>query len=325
MGYSLSKRTFLGVGVETTRGVALDTPTVYHPCKSVMKGTKKREQVKDERGNRDDVYGIVDTTREGETDPKGNFYIDTSPYFMLGAFGAVTTTQPDATNVPDVSKHDFSLADQPPSLTLFKNYDAAVYVGAYGVVEKWALKFTSEGKVLENDVTLKHLYPVKYAGATLTPAFSTVQAMAGYKPVITLAGAQTLDIDDMSIEFDQKCTMWYPSGGTPDFVTVYYGARDVKVTFTARFDVDTLYEHFRNDTRVDDSLVVNVRGAKIGSFSGTDYYEELNISIPIISYDSMEHDLSKDNVLIKAKATAISGPSGLISAYVQNKVTSYAS
>ena len=99
----------------------------------------------------------------------------------------------------------------------------------------------------------------------------------------------------------------------------------MKVTFTARFDVDTLYEHFRNDTRVDDSLVVNVRGAKIGSFGGTDYYEELNISIPIISYDSMEHDLSKDNVLIKAKATAISGPSGLISAYVQNKVTSYAS
>ena len=324
MGYSLSKRTFLGVGVETIPGTAIATPTVYHPTKSVMKGTKKRESLKDERGNRDGVYGIVDTTREGATDPKGVFYPDTSPYFMLAAFGAVATTQPDLSNLPNVHKHTFSLADQPKTLTLFKNYDAAVYVGAYTVVEKWSIKFSSEGKLLENDVSTKHLYPVKYAGSTLTPTFSQVQPFAGYMPKITLGGTQTLDIDEMTIEFDQKATMWYPAGGTPDFATVYWGERNVKVDFTARFDVDTLYNHFFNGTRTDDSLVMDVQGAAIGVDAGTTYYNELNISVPVISYDSMEHDLSKDNVLIKAKATAISTPSGLISAYVQNLITSYA-
>lgn len=327
MPQSLSKRSFLGVGVEATAGTALATPTVYHPCKSLMKGTKKRVQIKDERGNRDGTYAIVDTTREGAIDPKGEFYIDTSPYFMLGAFGSVSSAQPDMTDLPTIWKHTFALADIPKSLTLFKNFDAAVYVGAYAAVEKWTLKFAAEGKTIENDVSLKHLYPVKYAGSALTPTFSSVQPFAGYMPKITLGGVQTLDIDDLTIEFDQKCTLWYPAGGTPDFTTIYYGERNVKVDFTARFDVDTLYNHFFNSTRQDDSFVMDVQGALLGTHSATNYYQELNISIPVISYDSMEHDLSKDNVLIKAKATAISEPSAgaLISAYVQNLITSYAS
>ncbi len=319
---SLSKRSYLGVGVEATPGTALATPTVYHPCKSLLKGTKKREQLKEERGNRDAVYGIVDTIREGATDPKGAWYNDTSPYFLIGALGAVASTQPDATNVPAVYKHNISLADLPHSLTIFKSYDYAVYVGAYAVVEKFSLKFSSEGKLLENDVSLKHLYPVKYAGSALTPVFSPVSPFAGYSPTITLAGTATTDIDEMDIEFSQKVTLWYPASGTPDFTTVYYGERDVKVSFTARFDSDSLYNHFL--ARTDDSLVLDFKGAQIGAHAGTNYFEELNLSVPIISYDSMEHDLGKDNVLIKAKATAISGSSGLISAYVQNLVTSYA-
>jgi hypothetical protein len=322
---ALSKKAFLGVGLEATSGTALATPTVYHPCKSVMKGKKKREQIKDERGTRDAVYGIVDTTREGDTDPKGSWYNDTSPYFLIAALGSVATTQPDATNVPTCYKHAVSLADIPKTLTLFKNYDAALYVGAYAAVEKFTLKFSTEGKLLENDVSLKHLYPVKYTGSALTPTFSSIQPFAGYMPKITLGGVQSLDIDEMTIEFDQKLDLWVPPNGSPDFTTIYYGERNVKVDFTARFDADTLYTHFLNDTRTDDSLVFNVQGALIGSHSGTDYNQELNISVPIISYDSMDHDLSKTNVLIKAKATAIASGSGLISAYVQNTVTSYAS
>ncbi|GHO45192.1 phage tail tube protein [Ktedonospora formicarum] len=324
MPQSLSKRSYLGVGRESFPGTATSAPTVFHPTKSTMKGTKKREQLKEERGNRDGVYGIVDTTREGAIDPKGPFYVDTSPYFMLSAFGALATSQPDATNVPSLYKHDITLADQPPTLTLFKNYDAALYVGASAAVEKWTLKFASEGKTIEEDTSFKHLYPVKYAGVTLSPQFSDVQPFAGYAPTITLAGVQTLDIDDLTIEFDQKLTLWYPIGGSADFAAIYYGERNVKVEFTARFDTDTLYNHFFNDQRQDDSFVLNVKGKQLGSHSGTNYYEELNISVPVISYDSMEHDLSKDNVLIKAKSTAISnGTEPLISAYVQNLVTSY--
>lgn len=306
---ALSKKSFLAYGFESSPGTALAAPTVYHPCKSVMKGKKKREQIKDERGTRDAVYGIVDTTREGETDPKGQWYNDTSPYLLIGALGAVSSAQPDSTHVPTCWKHTISLADSPKTLTLFKNYDAALYVGAYAAVEKFHLKFATEGKLLECDASLKHLYPVKYTGSTLTPNFSSIQPFAGYMPKITLGGVQSLDIDELSIEFDQKLELWVPPNGSPDFTTIYFGERNVKVDFTARFDVDTLYNHFFNGTRTDDSLVFDVQGALIGSFSGTNYYQELNISVPIISYDSMEHDLSKTNVLIKAKATGIAGSS----------------
>lgn len=319
---AISKKSWLAVGVESTPGTALTTPTVYIPCKSLMKGTKKREQLKEERGTRDAIYGIVDTTREGSTDPKGPWYNDTSPYLLLGALGSVATTQPDATNVPLVKKHTFSLADNPKTLTLFKGYDAVVYVGAYACVEKLVIKINSEGKTIECDSTLKHLFPVQYTGSTLTPTFSQVQPFAGYAAGITLGGSSTTDIDEIQIEFDQKLTMWYPAGGTQDFVTVYFGERSVKVDFTARFDTAALYNHFLN--RTDDSLVVDVKGAQIGSFSGTNYYQELNISVPVISYDTIDHDLGKDNVLIKAKATAIAGTSNLISAFVQNTVSSYA-
>jgi hypothetical protein len=322
MGYSISKKSYLGLGFEATPGTALTTPTVYHPCKSIMKGTKKREELKEERGTRDAVYGIVDTTREGQTDPKGSWYNDTSPYFLIAALGTVTSSQPDATNAPTIYKHIISLADQPRSLTLFKNYEAAVYVGAYGAVEKWSLKLASADKTLENDVTLKHLYPVKYTGATLTPTFTTLQAMPGYAPTISFNGVQTTDIDELGIEFDQKLTLWVPAAGVPDFSAIYYGERNVKVDFTARFDTDTLYQRFLN--RSDDSLTFDVKGALIVNTGTTSYYQELNITIPVISYDSMEHDLGKDNILIKAKATGIATSSGLISAYVQNTVTSYA-
>jgi Phage tail tube protein len=322
---ALSKKSFLGFGFESSSGTALAAPTVYHPCKSVMKGTKKREQIKDERGTRDAVYGIVDTLREGGTDPKGSWYNDTSPYLLIGALGEVSSAQPDATNVPTCYKHTISLADVPKTLTLFKNYDAALYVGAYAAIEKISLKFATDGKLLECDSTIKHLYPVKYVGSTLTPSFSTIQPFAGYMPKITLGGVQSLDIDELSIEFDQKLDLWVPPNGSPDFTTIYFGERNVKVDFTARFDTDALYNHFFNSTRTDDSLVFDVQGALIGSHLSNSYYQELNISIPVISYDSMEHDLSKTNVLIKAKATGVAGPSGLISAYVQNTVSSYAS
>lgn len=56
---------------------------------------------------------------------------------------------------------------------------------------------------------------------------------------------------------------------------------------------------------------------------------ELNIQIPNLSWDTMEHDTSKDNVLIKAKGTAISpfaggvaGP-GLITGFVTNATPNY--
>ncbi|GCE45183.1 hypothetical protein EI42_03157 [Thermosporothrix hazakensis] len=317
---AISKKSWLGFGVETTPGVALAAPSVFHPCKSVMKGAKKREQLKEERGNRDAVYGLVDTARDGSTDPKGPFYVDTSPYLMLAAFGSTVAVQPDPENAPDVYRHLFELADIPPTLTLFKSYDAAVYVASYAAVEKWSLKINSDGKLIENEVTLKHRYPVKYEGQAITPRFTPTLPFAGYAPRIKLNGTETADITEINIEFSQKLTLWHPAHGSLDYEAVYFGEREVKCDFTARFDNDSLYQRYMKG--LDDSVEITVIGNTLTT-GATPLYEELKITIPQISYDSMDHDLGKDNVLVKAKTTAVSGASGLIHAEVQNKVKEY--
>lgn len=52
--------------------------------------------------------------------------------------------------------------------------------------------------------------------------------------------------------------------------------------------------------------------------------QELSITLPNITYDTMEHDLSKDNILMKVAGTTISTPgSSLITGFVTNGVSAY--
>jgi hypothetical protein len=317
MVQAISKKSWLAVNRETTPGTAVLTTPHYYPTKSTMKGTKKTEYIDDERGTRDGNYDYVETTREGSNDIKGAYYNDSSPYLLLGVFGAVTSTQPDSTNAPTVYKHDFSLTDQPPTFTFIKSYHSKVYYMANSAVEKVTLKFSSDGKLLECDGSVKGLFPQEYTGATLTPTFSAVKPFAGFQPTISLNSLQTKDISEFQIEISQKLTMWYAIDGLQDFDAIYFGERTAKCDFTARFDNDTLYQRFL--TGQTDSIVVDIQGPTIVNT----YKQEFNIQIPVLHYDSMEHDLGKDNVLIKAKGTAITTSSGLIHAFVQNTVQSY--
>lgn len=316
---ALSKRTWLGIAREAVPGTAITTPTRYIPCKSTVKGTVKNVILDEERGTRDAAYGHVQTTREGSIDVKGSFYPDSFGYLLLGALGSVTSTQPDNTGNPLVYKHAFALADIPPSFTCLKNYDTKAYYMPYSVVEKVNIKFTGEGKLMDLDSSLKSLFPQVLGTALPAPSFSTVNPLIGYAPQLTLGGIVTTDIDDVSIDFNQKITLWYPISGSQDWVTAYFGERSLKVDFTARFDTTTIYDRFRN--HVQDSLIIDVKGDNISNT----YYNEFYLQIPYMYYDSAEHDTGKDNVLIKAKATAVNaGPNGLIqSCYLQNTYTNY--
>jgi hypothetical protein len=52
--------------------------------------------------------------------------------------------------------------------------------------------------------------------------------------------------------------------------------------------------------------------------------QELNVVLPNITYDTMDHDMSKDNILMKVTGTTISTPgSSLISGFVQNGISAY--
>lgn len=320
---SISKKSFMGVAREAVSGTAATTPTLYVPTKSTTKAKRKIDYLDEERGDRNGDYDAVDTIRWGEWDAKGSWYNDTSVYFLLAALGGLTSAQPAVSTDPTVWKHTLSLTDIPPSLTLFKNYDAALYYHPYSVVEKFSFKFTADGKLLEFDVNGKSIWPTKYTGSTLTPSFSSVKPFGGYSPTITLNGATSNDVNEMQVDFEQKITLWNAANGSQDWLVAYYGERKAHVSFTARFDDDTLYNLYRNSTN--DSVTIDFQGALISST----YNQELNIQVPVIHYDDMEHDLGKDNVMIKAKATALSTGAGagnnLLKIFAQNTVTGYTS
>jgi hypothetical protein len=328
MPTAISKKSWAGVGKEAVPYTAQTSPTVYVPGKSTMKFNKKREYIDDERNSRDDNYDVVDTTRQGAFDIKGNWYNDTSGYFVLGALGADTVTQPDATHAPTVYQHAMALADSPPTLTLFRGLDWQVYYMAGCGVEKIVWKFSAEGKLLEFDAQVMGIYPVPYGGGPLTPVFSAVKPFPGYAPTLTLGGVTSSIIDEMTITFEQKIKPFFPAAGSQDLTSLDYGGRKVTVDFQARFDSgDTLFTNFQNG--VDASLIVDFKGALIANSGGTgvppntNYNEELKITIPVLSYDTGEHETGKENIMAKYKGTARPSASPLISAMIQNTVATY--
>ena len=337
---------------------------------------------------------------------KGPYYNDVHPTVLWAGLGLPTTTNPTS----GVFNHAFNLVNVPPSYTIARSLDAVTYYIPYSVLEKWILSFQTDGKLLELEGDYLGLYAQKYLSPPV-PSYSTLLPFAGYAPTITTSAGASSDIIDMTMTFSQKITLWYPANGTQDFITVYFGERDVKLDFTARFDNDTLYNLWRNN--VVDNFTFDVKGLIIGkvytvtlgaptagtftltyngqttagiafnataatvqtaltglssvgtnnatvsgaaggpytvnflgptlndgnSLTGsgtgltggtfsvsaqTTYNQELNIALANISYDSIEHDLSKDNILVKAKATAIvPAGSALITGFIVNTISGY--
>jgi len=404
---AISKKTWTGSAKESVSGTAITVPTKYIPTKTVFKGGKKREYLNEERGDRNANYGVVDSVRQSAMEMKGPYYNDVSPILLWAGMGLPSSAQPDSVNLPSVWKHTFQLQAVPPSYTLQRSLDAKTYYVPYSVLEKWILHFVADGKLLEMDGNWLGLF-AQPNNSPPTPTYSTLLPFSGYAPTIKFVdNVVSQDVAEMQIEYSQKITLWYPANGTQDFVTVYFGERDIDVSFTARFDNTTIYDRWRNN--VLDSLTFDLQGLNIGktfvvtlgapsagtftltynglttagiSFNATgataqtafqllasvganatitgaaggpytvsflgpllndglaltgsgagltggtfsigaqgNTYQELNMVLPNLSYDSVEHDTTKDNVLIKAKGKAVV-PSGaaLITGFVQNTV-----
>lgn len=304
--------------MEATAGTAQMTPTVFVPTKGTMKRKKDAEYPNEERGTVDEHYDRIPTTRHGEGDAKGNFYFDTSVYPLVAWFGSDTVTSPDSTNAPTAKKHALGLTDVPLSMTVFKSYHSVVHYAAYAMVEKWTMKWAAEKKLLEFDVTWKSLYPTKYAGAAITPTFTTTKSIPAYALAVTLGGSTTTDVNELTIEGDRKLSPFYALAGSQDFTRIDVGSRSLKVDMNARFDNDAEEENWAND--VDRSLTVDVMGALIGGTT----HQELNINVPTLSWDDAEIDTGKDNVMVKFKGTARALPgANLVNLFVVNTVASY--
>jgi hypothetical protein len=314
MPFAISKKSWLGVAREATPGTAITTPTMYVPTKSTLKNKRKQEFLNEERGTRDSDYDVVDTIRNATWDIKGPFYPDSYTYFLIGAMGDVSSAQQGSTAA---YKHSLIMNDVPSSLTLMKSYHSHVYYSPYCTVSKWSLKFSSADKLLECDASGEGIWMVEKTTPPI-PAFSTVKPFPGYALSLSLTGGATTDIEELEITFTQKWKLFYPASGVPDFAAAYPGERTVDFKYTARFDTDTIYQYYLRGNN--DTLTLDVQGSQIAA----PYNYELNIVLPVTHYTDMEHDLGKENVLIKASGKSImAGSAALMEAFVINSTSSY--
>lgn len=398
---AISKKTWTGTAREATPGTAITVPTLYIPTKTTFKGTKKRDFLNEERGDRNANYGVVDSIRQSSVEMNGPWYNDASPVILWASMGAPSTSNP----VAGVSKHTFQLQDVPPTYTIMRSLDAVTYYIPYSAVEKFELSFQSEGKLLETKGSWLGMYAQKQLSPP-TPTYSTLLPFAGYAPKITTSAGVSNDIIDMTISYSQKISPWFPANGSQDYIQLYYGERAFTFNFTARFDNDNLYSLWRSNTN--DNITFDVQGGNIltvvslgtpsagnftlsyngvttgniaynatssavqtaltglstvgannatvsgsaggpytvtfqnalagttlpltgsgtgltgGTFAVTAYNQELQFVFTTVTYDEMDHDTTKDNVLIKAKGTVlVPAGSTLVSGFVQNTVSSY--
>ena len=299
-----------------------DRSHVFHPTKSKFTNKTKMVYLEEERGTRDGNYGRVSTVQAAKGTISGPWYNDTSPYFLNAFMGTDTASQPNAGTAPTVYLHSFTLADTPPSLTLFKSYDAAAYYFAYSVVEKVVFKFTADGKLLEADFDTQDQYGIKVSSPQ-TPSFSGLLPFAGYLPTVQIDAASSNDIEEMQISVMQKVTLFYPANGSRQFATVYFGERTAKLEGTVRFDNDTFYNYFLTGMDTFHHFNVAFSGPVI---TGT-YHQSLTLDFPIVAFDEQEFETGKDNITTKFTATAMPSTTAnsLFTAQVQNTVTSYAS
>ena len=319
---AISKKQWLAVAREATAGTLQSAPTVWVPGKAKFKNVKKRNYTPEDRGTRDANYTVTDGVRHAEGELSGDWYNDTVPYFLLGFMGIDTASQPNSATYPTVWSHAFTLADIPLPLDFWKSYDSEVYSMSYHVVSKFTLKWQAMDKNLEYTASTQGHPFTKITSPSFTPSYSSILPFTGYSPTISLNGTQSSDIEEMQIDLEQKIELWYPSAGSSDFATIYFGERTAKIDYTARFDNDVNFLKYTTSPGLDDHINVAFQGALIAST----YYESLALDFPIVGYDDVEQDDSKNNINIKAKCTARPGTTAnsLFSATIQNTVASYA-
>lgn len=327
----ISKKSWTGFAIESPSGTAAATPAKYHPCKSKFSQKKKYIYLSEDRGSRDADTKRKVSVRSGTADITGSFYLDTSPYLLKAFMGGDTVTQPDATNAPTAYQHALHLVDTPSSMTLFKGYDVAGLYFPFAVCSKYKLKFSADGKLLEEEASFENQYGQKLSPAAfsaMVPTYSNDtlagqgSLFSGYTPTIQFNTVSSSTIESMEIDLEQKITLFYAINGSQDYVRVYFGDRSAKISFDGSFDDTSLYDRFDSDQ--DDHINISFLGRTIGTGPST-VKETLSFDFPIVGYDDMEMDVSKEYIQIKGKATARPGTTlnSTFTANVINAVATY--
>ncbi len=316
MSNPIARLGWLAVAAETTPGTAATAPTLFIPTKASVKRQKKRVYGDEDRFTRDVNNVVADTTRFATVTLKSPWYNDSTAYFLYHFMGAdaVTGATPSYT-------HALTLADVPGSFTMWREYNVAAYQFPYGVVEKMSLDFTAADKVVEADVTAQSYFGTKVVTNTFTPVFTTLNPMAAWNTAIKINNVASTVVEDLKVDLSQKVTPYF-TAGSQDPIAFDFADRDAKIEFTARFDDTSILAYFDSTPGTDIALTTLTLGDLLGGTT----YNSLALDFPIVGFDEIDVDASKEVIVIKAKCTARPGATknSLFTATVVNGVAAYA-
>ena len=218
MAYA-SANSFLGCGLETTRGTPAATIADYKwipittPTLTPMRKFNNDDAF---RGSPVEMYDAVQSTWHTEIDAKGYVYADTFPLLLISVLGpdAVTGSGP-YTHVVSL-KNAATTGSQPQSLTL-DYFDA---VNPWQVAGAQPADFEITGgadKALEWSSKLMG-YAWTALGSVPTPSFSNIPLIPGWDVTSTVNSVALNYIADFTLKIDRKTAPIFTQGNSSPLV-----------------------------------------------------------------------------------------------------------
>jgi hypothetical protein len=312
---------YAGIGKEATFGTAV-APGTFLPIKSVEVTTDPQVYYPEEiRSNRAKSKGVA-MGRKHEASLAMDAEPATLGHLLLGALGAVATSQPDAVNHPSVYNHVFSPANVLPSYTIEK-YDSTMIQRVAGAkIDTLSLSIESAGDgVLNAEVGLKAKSVADQAAAA-SPNYSDKTPFVFHNATVTKGGATNDNVKNISLEISNKLKDdHFVITKSKDVKEINEGMREVSGSVEMYFRTKQDYLDFINGSQ--DSLTITFEG---GLISGV-YVEKLTVELPKIQYDGFEVPMggADDEVMASLEFTALYDSTSAfdIKATLVNSVSAY--
>jgi hypothetical protein len=206
----MTANSFLGLGIENSRGIAAASPT-FIPITSPQV-TPMQVFLRDEalRGSPTTVYDQVAGVRHDEYDVKGYVYADSFPILLrsiLGGGDTVTGSSPYAHNIKLLNNN--TNGSQPPSVTI-QDFDGATAFQMTGAqMSELSLTFGAEAAA---EWSAKFMGNPYTQIATPSASFSTASFVPGWDISTSIAGTSVAYVAEGEIRLNRNTAPIFTMG-----------------------------------------------------------------------------------------------------------------
>lgn len=293
---------YVGLAKETTFGTAV-APSTFLPVSSFESSTDPQnyypEQIK---GNRSKTMGVP-MGKKHEASIEQDAEPNSLGFYLLGALGAVATTQPDAAGAPTAYQHIFTPANTLPSFT-FERYETIMMqtiAGAKFDSLSLSIEAGSDGVMkVSGDMLAKSI--ADKTGSAATTAYTDKTPFIFSNAIVEKGGAQNDNLKsfEMTIANNLKDDH-YTLTKSRDVSALPEGMREVTFSIEMYFTSKTDYNNFMAGTT--EAFKITVEGALIGGTTK----EKIVIELPKVLYDTFEIPMggADDEIMASIEGTAV--------------------